>query len=92
MFQWTWIVANNWGSCHNGARGVGCGPQVKSVALENWISTFLPQETFRSCSDISISKKQIRSKTKVEKMEMLKKLYYIIKKREKVKTMIVKSY
>ena len=26
--QWTWIAANNWGSCHNGARGMGCGPQV----------------------------------------------------------------
>ena len=26
--QWTWIAANNWGSCHNGGRGMGCGPQV----------------------------------------------------------------
>ena len=29
--QWTWIAANNWGSCHNGARGLGCGPQVRSA-------------------------------------------------------------
>ena len=28
VLQWTWIAANNWGSCHTGGRGMGCGPQV----------------------------------------------------------------
>ncbi|XP_069672283.1 uncharacterized protein [Periplaneta americana] len=38
VLQWTYVTANNWGICPNGTGADGCGPQ----------------ETFRSCSDISI--------------------------------------
>ncbi|XP_057337390.1 uncharacterized protein LOC130675621 [Microplitis mediator] len=39
--RWHWKVANNWGICEDGTGGaVGCGPQ----------------ETFRTCSDITILK------------------------------------
>ena len=65
--QWTWIVANNWGSCHNGHRGMGCGPQ----------------ETFRSCSDIAIMKSSNKTKIASERLDNLKKLYYLMKKKEK---------
>lgn len=74
IIQWTWIAANNWGSCHNGARGIGCGPQ----------------ETFRSCADVSVlNRSQSKWKTEAEKMEMLKKLYFIMQKREKEKSSLL---
>lgn len=38
VMRWHWRVANTWGKCENGTEAVGCGSQ----------------ETFRSCSDISI--------------------------------------
>lgn len=38
VMRWHWRVANTWGLCENGTHAVGCGNQ----------------ETFRSCSDISI--------------------------------------
>ena len=40
-FQWTYDTANSWGTCQNGTEAMGCGPQ----------------ETFRACSDIKISKR-----------------------------------
>uniref|UniRef100_A0A8D8EZG2 (northern house mosquito) hypothetical protein n=1 Tax=Culex pipiens TaxID=7175 RepID=A0A8D8EZG2_CULPI len=36
--QWTYVAGNNWGWCGDGTGALGCGPQ----------------ETFRTCSDISI--------------------------------------
>ena len=39
--QWTYDTANSWGTCRNGTDAMGCGPQ----------------ETFRACSDIKISKR-----------------------------------
>jgi len=39
ILQWTYTAGNNWGVCADGSGGVGCGPQ----------------ETFRSCADISIN-------------------------------------
>ena len=38
-FQWTYTVGNSWGMCADGVGRVGCGPQ----------------ETFRACSDFSIT-------------------------------------
>jgi len=41
VMQWTYVAGNNWGYCEDGSGGrLGCGPQ----------------EHFRTCSDISISK------------------------------------
>ena len=42
VFQWTWIAANNWGSCHTGGRGMGCGPQVGDTIemLLNMLNVF----------------------------------------------------
>ena len=40
VLRWTYVCGNSWGTCENGTGGMGCGPQ----------------EHFRSCSDISISK------------------------------------
>ncbi|RXG66862.1 hypothetical protein Avbf_17296 [Armadillidium vulgare] len=37
--DWTYVGANNWGTCDNGTEGMGCGPQ----------------ETFKNCADVSIS-------------------------------------
>ena len=45
----------------------------------------LIQETFRSCADIAITGKEAASKAGLKKMEKLKKLYLLLKKREKVK-------
>ncbi|ODM92966.1 hypothetical protein Ocin01_13718 [Orchesella cincta] len=39
IIQWNYRSGNNWGDCGNGSGALGCGPQ----------------ETFRGCSDISIS-------------------------------------
>ena len=39
ILQWTYTAGNNWGVCLDGSGTLGCGPQ----------------ETFRSCSDITIS-------------------------------------
>ncbi|CAL8117189.1 unnamed protein product [Orchesella dallaii] len=39
IIQWNYRAGNNWGECGNGSGAVGCGPQ----------------ETFRGCSDVSIS-------------------------------------
>ncbi|KAJ9589726.1 hypothetical protein L9F63_017065 [Diploptera punctata] len=39
VLRWTYVAANSWGTCINGTQDTGCGPQ----------------ETFRSCSDITIS-------------------------------------
>ncbi|KAL7645366.1 UNVERIFIED_CONTAM: hypothetical protein RMT77_003752 [Armadillidium vulgare] len=39
VIQWTYVGANNWGTCDNGTEGMGCGPQ----------------ETFKNCADVSIS-------------------------------------
>ncbi|CAG7720002.1 unnamed protein product [Allacma fusca] len=39
VLQWHYRAGNNWGYCDDGRGAVGCGPQ----------------ETFRACSDISIS-------------------------------------
>lgn len=56
IIQWTWIAANNWGSCHQGGRGMGCGPQ----------------ETFRSCADIAITGKVPKTGLKkMEKLKKL---------------------
>ncbi|KAL1506375.1 hypothetical protein ABEB36_005749 [Hypothenemus hampei] len=38
VFRWHYVAGNNWGSCNDGTYAEGCGPQ----------------ETFRSCADISI--------------------------------------
>ncbi|XP_042903334.1 uncharacterized protein [Parasteatoda tepidariorum] len=38
VLQWQYIGANNWGFCSDGTQTLGCGPQ----------------ETFRSCADVSI--------------------------------------
>ena len=38
VLRWHWWTGNNWGFCPDGVGRLGCGPQ----------------ETFRSCSDISI--------------------------------------
>lgn len=40
VLQWTYITGNNWGYCADGTGRLGCGPQ----------------EHFRTCSDIIISK------------------------------------
>lgn len=40
VLQWTYHVGNNWGFCPDGSGRLGCGPQ----------------ENFRTCSDISITK------------------------------------
>ncbi|RXG61484.1 hypothetical protein Avbf_17418, partial [Armadillidium vulgare] len=34
VIQWTYVGANNWGTCDNGTEGMGCGPQ----------------ETFKNCA------------------------------------------
>ncbi|ODN04840.1 hypothetical protein Ocin01_01848 [Orchesella cincta] len=39
VIQWNYRAGNGWGQCEDGSQGPGCGPQ----------------ETFRGCSDISIS-------------------------------------
>lgn len=38
ILRWTYVTGNTWGHCDNGTATVGCGPQ----------------ETFKTCSDISI--------------------------------------
>lgn len=38
VLRWHYVAGNNWGSCGDGIYATGCGPQ----------------ETFRSCADISI--------------------------------------
>ncbi|XP_066992926.2 uncharacterized protein [Anabrus simplex] len=38
VLQWTWTTGNSWGTCDDGTGALGCGPQ----------------ETFRTCSDITI--------------------------------------
>ncbi|XP_018560910.1 uncharacterized protein LOC108903277 [Anoplophora glabripennis] len=38
VLRWHYRAGNNWGECGDGSSGLGCGPQ----------------ETFRSCADISI--------------------------------------
>lgn len=38
VFRWHYNTGNNWGQCANGSYEQGCGPQ----------------ETFRSCADITI--------------------------------------
>jgi len=40
VLQWTYNTANSWGNCPNQTNAIGCGPQ----------------ETFRACSDIRISR------------------------------------
>jgi len=39
VIQWNYRAGNNWGDCGDGTQGPGCGPQ----------------ETFRGCSDVTIS-------------------------------------
>ncbi|XP_021921720.1 uncharacterized protein LOC110830757 [Zootermopsis nevadensis] len=39
VLQWTYVTGNSWGICEDGTGALGCGPQ----------------ETFRTCSDISLS-------------------------------------
>lgn len=39
VLRWEYVAANNWGICEDGSGKLGCGPQ----------------ETFKTCSDISIS-------------------------------------
>ncbi len=39
ILQWSYVGGNNWGDCDDGTSGLGCGPQ----------------ETFRSCADITIT-------------------------------------
>ncbi|KAL6419661.1 hypothetical protein ACFW04_013642 [Cataglyphis niger] len=39
VLRWNYRTGNTWGTCENGKQGMGCGPQ----------------ETFRSCSDVSIT-------------------------------------
>ncbi|XP_070851903.1 uncharacterized protein [Drosophila suzukii] len=41
VLQWRYVAGNNWGICSDGNGAIGCGPQ----------------EEFRSCSDIAITKK-----------------------------------
>ncbi|CAD7093491.1 unnamed protein product [Hermetia illucens] len=38
VLRWTYVAANNWGTCSDGSNGPGCGPQ----------------ETFKNCADITI--------------------------------------
>ena len=51
ILQWTYTAGNNWGSCRQEAGGevmaasLGCGPQ----------------ETFRACSDITITGEAVKS-------------------------------
>lgn len=40
VLQWTYVAGNNWGICPDGSGSLGCGPQ----------------EHFRTCSDIKITK------------------------------------
>jgi len=40
LLQWTWRVANNWGTCEDGSGAIGCGKQ----------------EHFRACADVSITR------------------------------------
>ncbi|CAK1555527.1 unnamed protein product [Leptosia nina] len=40
ILQWRYVAGNNWGVCSNGTQAIGCGNQ----------------ETFGSCSDISIAR------------------------------------
>lgn len=40
VLQWRYVAGNNWGMCDDGNGAVGCGPQ----------------EEFRSCSDIALTK------------------------------------
>ena len=42
VLQWTYTCGNNWGRCPDGTGRLGCGPQ----------------ETFRGCSDVTISAAQ----------------------------------
>lgn len=46
ILQWRYVAGNNWGHCSDGSEGMGCGMQ----------------ETFGSCSDISITGKDQASK------------------------------
>ncbi|XP_014610244.1 PREDICTED: uncharacterized protein LOC106790084 [Polistes canadensis] len=39
VLRWEYVAANNWGVCEDGSEKMGCGPQ----------------ETFKTCSDITIS-------------------------------------
>jgi hypothetical protein len=43
FLQYTWTTGNRWGDCGNGTSVLGCGPQ----------------ETFMSCSDISIKEPEV---------------------------------
>ncbi|EFN70471.1 hypothetical protein EAG_13046 [Camponotus floridanus] len=38
VLRWNYRTGNTWGTCEDGKQGMGCGPQ----------------ETFRSCADVSI--------------------------------------
>lgn len=38
ILRWNYHAGNNWGTCHDGTEGMGCGPQ----------------ELYRNCADISI--------------------------------------
>lgn len=38
ILRWNYRAGNNWGICHDGTSGVGCGPQ----------------ELYRNCADISV--------------------------------------
>ncbi|XP_070138792.1 uncharacterized protein [Drosophila bipectinata] len=40
VLQWRYVAGNNWGMCSNGNGAIGCGPQ----------------EEFRSCSDIALTR------------------------------------
>ena len=42
LLQWTWRVANSWGTCEDGSGAVGCGKQ----------------EHFRACADVSITREE----------------------------------
>ncbi|XP_066149133.1 uncharacterized protein [Euwallacea fornicatus] len=46
VFRWHYVAGNNWGPCNDGTYAAGCGPQ----------------ETFRSCADITILPTAISSR------------------------------
>lgn len=50
VLRWTYTAGNNWGICENGKGDKGCGPQ----------------ETFKSCADISIVAPKAAAKTKLK--------------------------
>ncbi|XP_055908634.1 uncharacterized protein LOC129943316 [Eupeodes corollae] len=51
VLRWNYQAGNNWGPCGNGTSALGCGPQ----------------ENFKGCSDISITKQSSKTYTKAQK-------------------------